>query len=180
MSNRLVANRYAKALVEIGDLHGDLVLLQHELGEVVALVRENTDMQRLIANPLVLPKQKAYVFDAVMRQAGISMTLGNFFKVVTEGGRLGLIYEIEQAFNALVDQKAGVMEATVVSAAPLSDQQARQLTATLGQRTGKSIRLIQKQDPDLIGGLKVQVGSTLLDASLQGQLHQLKTQLLSV
>ena len=179
MSNRLVANRYAKALVEIGDLHGDLVVLQHELSEVAALVRGNSDLQRLVANPLVLPTHKAYVFDAVMRQAGISMTLGNFFKVVTEGGRLGLIYEIEQAFNALVDEKAGVVEATVVSASPLSDQQAQQLTSTLGRRMGKSIRLIQKQDPELIGGLKVQVGSTVLDASLQGQLHQLKTQLLS-
>ena len=70
MSNRLVANRYAKALVEIGELHGDLVVLQHELGEVVTLVRGNADLQRLIANPLVLPTQKAYVFDAVMRQEG--------------------------------------------------------------------------------------------------------------
>ncbi len=180
MSNRLVANRYAKALVEIGDLHGDLVVLQHELSEVVTLVRSNPDLQRLVASPLVLPTHKAYVFDAVLRQAGVSMTLGNFFKVVTEGGRLGLIYDIEQAFNALVDQKAGVVEATVVSAAPLSDQQARQLTVTLGRRTGRSIRLIQKQDPELIGGLRVQVGSTVLDASLQGQLHQMKTQLLSV
>lgn len=179
MSGSLIARRYAKALVEIGDLHGDLVVLQHELAEVAALVRGNADLQRLVANPLVLPTQKAYVFDAVLRQAGISMTLGNFFKVVTEGGRLGLLYEIERAFNAQVDAKAGVVEATVHSATPLSDAQAKQLSATLGRRTGKSIRLIQKHDPALIGGLKVQVGSMVYDASFQGQLHQLKTQLLS-
>ncbi len=179
MSHRLVAKRYAKALVEIGDLHGDLVVLQHELGEVVALVRGNADLQRLVANPLVLPTQKAYVFDAVLRQAGISMTLGNFFKVVTEGGRLNLIYELEQAFNSLVDERAGVVEATVVSAAPLSTAQVAALQSSLGKKTGKSIRLIQKQDPQLLGGLKVQVGSTVYDASIQGQLNLLKTQLLS-
>ncbi len=179
MSNRLIAKRYAKALVEIGDMHGDLVVLQHELGEVVELVRGNADLLRLVANPLVLPAQKAYVFDAVLRQAGISMTLGNFFKVVTEGGRLNLIYDIEQAFNALVDEKAGVVEATAVSAAPLSAAQAAMIQSALGKKIGKSIRLIQEVDPGLLGGLKVQVGSTVYDASLQGQLHQLKTQLLS-
>ncbi len=180
MSNRLIAKRYAKALVEIGDMHGDLVVLQHELSEVAELVRGNADLQRLVANPLVLPTQKAYVFDAVLRQAGISMTLGNFFKVVTEGGRLNLIYDIEQAFNALVDEKAGVVEATAVSATPLSIAQAAAIQSTLGKKIGKSIRLIQEVDPGLLGGLKVQVGSTVYDASIQGQLHQLKTQLLSV
>lgn len=179
MSGSLIAHRYAKALVEIGDLHGDLVVLQHELAEVVALVRGNGDLQRLVANPLVLPTHKAFVFDAVLRQAGISMTLGNFFKVVTEGGRLGLLYEIERAFNALVDAKAGVVEATVHSAAPLSEDQARQLSVTLGKGIGKTVRLLQKIDPGLLGGLKVQVGSTVLDASFQGQLHLLKTQLLT-
>ena len=78
-----------------------------------------------------------------------------------------------------MDERAGIVEAKVASAQPLTDAQAKALIASLGSRTGKTIRLSWHQDATLLGGVKVQVGSTVLDASLQGQLHQLKTQLLS-
>jgi len=78
-----------------------------------------------------------------------------------------------------VDERAGIVEAKVASAQPLSEVQSKALVASLGARTGKTIRLTWSQDPALLGGLRVQVGSTVLDASLQGQLRQLKAQLLS-
>jgi F-type H+-transporting ATPase subunit delta len=179
LSNRLTARRYAKALVEIGEAQGNLMLLQHELGEVTALVKGSADLTRLVQNPLVVPRHKAVVFEMVLRQAGVGMTLCSFFKVVTENARLGLIHEIETAFRELVDERAGVVEAKVTAAQPLSEAQTRSLSAALAARTGKSIRLVAAQDPSLLGGLKVQVGSTVLDASLQGQLRLLKAQLLS-
>jgi F-type H+-transporting ATPase subunit delta len=79
----------------------------------------------------------------------------------------------------LVDERAGVVEARVSTAQPLSDAQSRALQASLSARTGKSIRLVAAQDPALLGGVKVQVGSTVFDASLQGRLRLLKLQLLS-
>jgi F-type H+-transporting ATPase subunit delta len=179
VSNRLAARRYAKALVEIGEAQGNLMLLQHELGEVTALVKQSPDLGRLVMSPLVVPKRKAVVIEMVLRQAGVSVTLCNFFKVVAENARLNLIHEIEAAFRELVDQRAGVVEAKVASAQPLSEAQAKALQAALTQRTGKSIRLVASQDPALLGGVKVQVGSTVFDASLQGRLRLLKQQLLS-
>ncbi len=179
MSNRLAARRYAKALVEIGEAQGNLMILQHELGEVTSLVKGSADLTRLVLNPLVVPKQKAVVFEMVLRQAGVGVTLCNFFRVVTENARLTLIHEIETAFRELVDERAGVVEARVSTAQPLSDTQSRALQASLSARTGKSIRLVAAQDPSLLGGVKVQVGSTVFDASLQGRLRLLKLQLLS-
>lgn len=178
MSNRLVAKRYAKALLEIGDKGGNMAQLQQELSKVAALVKGHADLTRLVQNPLVGPSQKAKVFDAVLGQAGAHPTLRNFFKVVAEGGRLGLLADIELAFHELVDARAGIVEAQVASAQALSDAQTAALTTSLSQRTGKTIRLRWKQDTSLLGGLKVQVGSTVYDASLQGQLRQLKAQLL--
>jgi hypothetical protein len=106
VSNRLAARRYAKALVQIGEAQGNLMLLQHELGEVTALVKGNPDLTRLVVNPLVVPRRKAVVFEMVLRQAGVSVTLCNFFKVVAENARLGLVHEIEAAFRELVDERA--------------------------------------------------------------------------
>ena len=93
--------------------------------------------------------------------------------------RLDLLPDLRRTFADLVDERAGIVEAKVASAQPLSEAQAEALIASLTARTGKTIRLSWHQDQTLLGGVKVQVGSTVLDASLQGQLRQLKTQLLS-
>lgn len=177
--SRLVATRYAKALLQIGEQGGTQAALQQELSKVAALVKGNPDLARLVQNPLVAPRQMASVFDAVLAQAGVSGTLRNFFKVVAEAGRLGLLAQMETAFHELVDLRAGILVAEVASAQPLSESQTQALTASLAARTGKTVRVQWKQDASLLGGLKVQVGSTVYDASLQGQLQQLKAQLLS-
>lgn len=179
MSNRLTARRYAKALLQIGDKQGNVAQLQQELDTVAAAVAANADLARLVASPLVLPGKKAEVFEAILAAAKVSETLRHFFRVVAEAGRLNLLADLRRTFADLVDERAGIVEAKVASAQPLSEAQSKALVTSLAARTGKTIRLTWSQDPALLGGLKVQVGSTVLDASLQGQLRQLKTQLLS-
>ena len=179
MSNRLTARRYAKALLQIGDKQGNVAQLQQELDTVAAFVAANPDLTRLVASPLVLPAKKAGVFETILAAAKVSQTLRQFFRVVAEAGRLNLLADIHRTFAELVDERAGIVEAKVASAQALSEGQSRALTDSLAARTGKTIRLSWNQDTSLLGGLKVQVGSTVLDASLQGQLRQLKTQLLS-
>jgi F-type H+-transporting ATPase subunit delta len=179
MSARLVARRYAKAFVEIGVKQGQLHQLQGELSRVAELVRETPDLRRVVENPIFAPKQKSLVFDQLLAALGATATLRQFLKVVAEGARMNLLFDIEAAVRDLVDQRAGIMDAHVASAQPLSETQNEALIRTLGARTGKTIRVRWKHDPALLGGLRVQVGSTVFDASLQGQLRLLKAQLLS-
>ena len=180
MSSRLTARRYAKALLQIGDQQGNVAQLQQELDAVAATVGANADLSRLVASPLVLPVKKAEVFEAILASAKVSPTLRHFFRVVAEAGRLNLLPDLRRSFADLVDERDGILEARVSTAQPLTDAQTKALLASLSARMGKTIRLSWSQDPSLLGGLKVQVGSTVLDASIQGQLRQLKTQLLSV
>lgn len=179
MSSRLTARRYAKALLQIGDKQGNVPQLQQELDTVAATVATNADLSRLVASPLVLPTKKAGVFEAILAAANVSQTLRHFFRVVAEAGRLNLLPDLRRTFADLVDERAGIVEAKVASAQSLTDAQSKALITSLAARTGKTIRLTWHQDTTLLGGVKVQVGSTVLDASLQGQLRQLKTQLLS-
>lgn len=179
MSSRLTARRYAKALLQIGDKQGNVPQLQQELESVAAAVAANADLSRLVASPLVLPVKKAEVFETILAAAKVSETLRHFFRVVAEAGRLNLLPELRRTFADLVDERAGIVEAKVSSAQPLTEAQEKSLVASLAVRTGKTIRLSWHQDANLLGGLRVQVASTVLDASLQGQLRQLKTQLLS-
>jgi F-type H+-transporting ATPase subunit delta len=180
VSNRLVARRYAKAMVEIGLKQGTLQSIQKELAAIDTLVRGNADLERLVAAPLVGPTKKAAAFDEVLSKAGATGGVRKFFLVVAQAARLNLIHEIVAAFDELVDERMGVLNAAVSSAQPMTPTQSKALEASLSVRTGKTVRLRWKQDPALLGGLKVQVGSTVYDASLQGQLRLLKTRLLSV
>lgn len=179
MSNRLVAMRYAKALAGIAEGRGSLVQTQRELAGVVALVRGNADLERLAFYPLLAPSQKAAALDAVLAAAGIGETLRRFFGVVAGAARLGLIFELSSAFDELVDERTGVVKATVQTAQPLSEAQNAALAAALGRRTGKTVKLNWRLDPSMLGGVKAQVGSTVYDATLKGQLRQLKARLLS-
>lgn len=179
MSSRLVARRYAKALVDIGIEKGTLEALQKELAALQSLVRSHADLQRLVSAPLIGPSKKAAAFDAVLAQAKASDMVRRFFRTVAEAARLYAFHDIVAAFDELVDEHTGILNAAVASAQPLSEAQGKALVASLSARTGKTIRLRWTQEPALLGGIKVQVGSTIYDASLQGQLRQLKARLLS-
>lgn len=179
MSARSVARRYAKALAEIGETQGTLQAFLQELDAIDALVRANADLQRLVSFPLIAPSKRTAAFDAILEQAGTSTMLRKFFTVVAQAARLSLLHDIVAAFHDLVDEKMGVVEARITSAQSLSELQSERLSASLAVRTGKTIRIKWHQNPALLGGLQVQLGSTVYDASLQGRLRLLKAQLLS-
>lgn len=179
MSARAIARRYAKALAEIGESHGTLQELLRELDAVDALVGSNPDLQRLVVFPLIAPSKRAAAFDAILEKAGASAMLRKFFRVVAQAARLSLLHDIVVTFHDLVDEKRGVVEARITSAQPLTSLQSQRLTSSLASRTGKTIRIKWQQDPALLGGLKVQLGSMVYDASLLGRLRLLKVQLLS-
>ena len=179
MSNRLVARRYAKALAELAVKDGNLVKYREELAEISALVRGNADLTRLAFYPLLAPSAKAAAFDAVLAAGRMSPRVRTFFQVVARAARLSLVHEIAGCYADMVDELTGVVEAHVTSSQPLSGAQTGALSTSLAQRTGKTVRLRWQPDPAILGGVKVQVGSTVYDASLQGQLRLLKAKLLS-
>lgn len=180
MSNRLVARRYAKALADIAEQAGTLQIVQKELASVAALVESNPDLHRLAFYPLIPPAQKAKAFGAVLATMGLSATVRRFFQVVAEASRLNLIPDLAASFDEFVDQRTGVLEARVQSAQAMTGAQTQALAEALTRRTGKAIRLHWRQDASILGGVKVQIGSTVFDASIQGRLRLLKAQLLSV
>lgn len=178
MSRRLVAQRYAKALLDLAVKEHLVAPIQGELASLQTLVNDQPDLARLVAAPLIAPGKKAEAFCEILRQAGASTLLRNFFQVVARAARLELFHDIVAAYNHQVDLRMGVLEATVTTAQVLTPTQAAHLSDTLTRRTGKTIRLRTSLDPGLLGGLKVQLGSTIYDASLEGRLRLMKAKLL--
>jgi len=179
LSQLLIAHRYAKALLQIGIKENSLLDLHGGLSSIIGLVESNPDLERLCLHPLIPPSRKAAVFDEILRAAGAGETIRRFFVVVAKAARLDLIYRLGDAFSDLFDDHMGILTAEVTSAQPLTEDQWRALGESFARRTGKRMKFTQRHDPGLLGGLKVQVGSTIYDASLRGRLDLLRGRLLS-
>jgi len=179
LSQLLVAQRYAKALLQIGEKQNTVQELQQELNSAIGLVKSQPDLEKLCLHPLIPPSKKAAVFDEILAHAGAGDTIRRFFVVVAKAARLNLVYDLATAFNDLVDAHQGIVSAKVTSAQQLSEAQTHKLAESFSKVSGKRVRFFLQQDPNLLGGLKVQVGSTIYDASLKGRLRLLKEKLLS-
>jgi F-type H+-transporting ATPase subunit delta len=105
-------------------------------------------------------------------------TMGRrFLRVLVEADRVALLPQIATLFDALRNDAEGVATARIDSAFPLSDQQLAELTAGLEKRFGRKIEATVAVDPALIGGARITVGDTVIDASVQAQLQTMASQL---
>lgn len=178
MSKKLVALRYAKALVEIVEKENSLVATQRELDTIVNMVQSNKDLQILVFHPIFSPQKRANAFEAILQAANISLIVRNFFHVVTKATRLDLIYEIVNVYKQIVGEYTGTTEASVKTAHPLSKEQKETLIEVLAHKTNSKIKLKCQHDTSIIGGIKIQIGSVVYDASIKGRLSLLKAKLL--
>ncbi len=102
-----------------------------------------------------------------------------FLAVLAENGRLPLLPLIQRQYEQLRHEREGVLDATIESAFPLSDEQVAKLVADLATRFKRVIRPAVQVDAALIGGVKVSVGDVVIDGSVRGRLHSMETALKS-
>jgi F-type H+-transporting ATPase subunit delta len=108
---------------------------------------------------------------------GASRTLRNLLFVVIDQRRMGLLPEIQQAFEARLDEMEGVARADVTSARELNERERKQLETVLERLSGRRVEANYEFDPALIAGAVVRVGSTIYDGSVRMQLERLRIKL---
>ena len=172
-----VAQRYAKALVDVAAASNELEDVHRDLRGFASLLREQRELRQFLANPSVARRDAA----AVIQEIGAAMTIrplaATFLQVVLEGGRLSGLAVILRAYEALVDERLGRVKAVVTSAAPLESGVQEGLRRRLGEVTGKDVYLESRHDPTLLGGVVTQIGSRIYDGSLKMQLVRLRDEL---
>jgi F-type H+-transporting ATPase subunit delta len=170
-----VARPYAEAAFRLADEAGALAKWSEMLG-ALALVAEDARVQTAIADPNRSDAQAAGLFIAVL--AGkLSGEAENFLRVLAHNGRLELLPEIRTQFEALKNEREGVLEAEVHSAFELSDAQVAELAQRLEKKTGRKIRAQLHIDKELIAGVRIVVGDKVIDGSARAQLGALETAL---
>ena len=179
MISRTIGRRYAKALmavaVERGESPEDLLA---ELEAVSTTLAGEPRFASLLENPKLLEADRLRSFDKLLDAIEPRPVVRRLFRILLAKSRLGALDAIVAEFRTLADDRAGVVRATVVSAAPLGEAEAGRLRAALGRRFGKSVALSASVDPALIGGLVVRIGSLSFDGSIRSQLAAIHRKLL--
>ncbi len=180
-----VVGTYARAFVDVvladvvktGTSHLDPARALQELHSIEALLKESDQLRRVLENPSIPANSKRAVIDAITARLGTTRQVRNFVAVLTDHRRLPLFSEILKQLKQELNDRQGFAEAQVSSARPLSDPEKQMLEAEITKMTGKKVRARYEQDATLLGGAVVQVGSTIYDGSVKGQLDRIREQL---
>lgn len=177
-----VANQYAIALLDSASRPGSGLASEAVLGQVElfsAALKSSPDLRTVMLSPAVAFAQKRKLMARLAGELGLHALVRDFLLVVTRNRRLPLLAAIVQRIEALLDERHGVVRAQVSSAQPLDPARRGALEAALVRKTGKQVRCAYQEDPALLGGVAVRVGSSVLDGSVRGQLETLRRRLSS-
>ncbi|MEF2072093.1 F0F1 ATP synthase subunit delta [Consotaella aegiceratis] len=175
-----VAERYAQSLFELANEQGSIDRVESELVGYQDLIDESADFRRLVESPAFTAEQQLRAISAVVDKSQASELTGNFLKVIASNRRLFVLPSMIRAFRRLAAEGRGEMEAEVVSAQPLTDEQRRELSEAVGAYANKTISLHEQVDPAVLGGLIVRIGSRQIDTSIRTKLNSLKLALKEV
>ena len=172
----VAASRYAKALLDV------LYPAKAEAGreqllQFASVLSQHQDARLLLENPTVSAERRKDLVKKIGDTLALDPPVQNFLGLLIDRNRLDLLDEIISTYETLLDDKLGVVRARVTSALELDTKQRDEVVARLQELTGKKVRMESFVDPDLIGGLVAQVGSTIYDGSIRHQLQAFRNNL---
>jgi F-type H+-transporting ATPase subunit delta len=174
-SSSTAAGRYATALFDLAFESGALERVEADLEALAAAILASADLRAMLKSPVYDADAKARAIAAIADKAGAAPLTKNFLGVVAKNRRLFALEGVIAAFRERLAAHRGEVSAEAVSAAPLNTDQTKRLRGEIERVVGKAVNLTVKVDPELLGGMVVKVGSTMIDSSLKTKLNRLKS-----
>jgi F-type H+-transporting ATPase subunit delta len=172
------ARSYARALYELAKERNQGEAVAKELDTVVALIGGEPQLRALLGRPWVSATAKRGIAVEIASRLNLSQLLRDFVGLVARQGRAVILGDIAAAYRQLQDEDEGRVRARVRTAVALNDAERRALQQRLGQALGaREVVLDETVDAQLLGGFVAEVGSFIVDGSLDGQLAQLRERL---
>ncbi len=169
-----ISRRYARAFMAIGVEGNNYEMLGRELRDLAEAMKSSTELTEALSNPAFRRSDREQILDAVLKRIAATKLTRNFTMLLLDHDRMDIVPDISRELDAMIDEKAGRVNAVVTSATALSAMQVRQLKMALESMSGKTVQMEQKQDPELLGGLIAQVGDVVYDGSLRSQLDRMR------
>ena len=173
MSLQTIARRYATALADVAIERREEREVQTELDSWAAMIDSSPQLKEVFANPTIAYDQKRKVLDELISRTRVRETTASFLRVLLKNQRLSQLREVAARYGQVLDERAGMVAATVTTARPIPEELKNSLHETLAATTGRKVRLSFTTDETIIGGLVARIGSTIFDGSVQNYLERL-------
>ena len=173
------AQTYGESLYELArdEQLGSEILSQ--LQQVSSLLRENPQYVALLSLPSLPKKERCDALDESFR-GQIHPYLLNFLKILTENGTISQLSGCEEAFRRRYNEDNGIVEVVAISAIPLTEEMQSKLQSRLAERTGKTIQLHNRVEPQILGGIRLEMAGKRLDGSVRNRLDDMQAVLRNI
>jgi len=169
--------KYARALAEVASELGTAEQVRIGLEAFRETFHAHQGFREVLFNPGIPLVAKQNIVGKVARKMGLADSLVNFLFVILERSRLHLLDEFAESYQEVLDEQAGIARVEVAASHPLETGEREQLREAMSAITGKNVKLSYEVDESLLGGVRLQVGSTVYDGTIRSQLEELRRQL---
>ena len=169
-----IAQVYSRSLFGVAKEQGKLDEIREQLGAFADAVSESHDLQVFFFSPYLSTEEKKEGLRRAIEDAEEAFV--NFLELVIENHRMPALFRIRRDFDELWEEENRLLAVQVTSAVPLDDAVVQDIGSTIGEQTGRQVELSSRVDPDILGGIVVRVGNSILDASIRNRLEQLRKQ----
>ncbi len=167
-----IARVYSEALFDVARASGRLDPIHEQLGAVADAVASDRDLQLFFFSPYFSSAEKR---DGIAKAiSGAEPELVNFLELLAEKHRMPALFRIRRRFDELWDEANERLAVTVTSAVELDPSVVESIGAEIERKTSKTIELSSRVDESIVGGLVLQVGNRVLDASIRNRLDKLR------
>lgn len=167
-----LAQVYARSLFEVAREQDKLDTLREQLAQFADALGENQGLAVFFFSPYFSTVEKREGLGRML--TGADENLLNFLGLLIENHRMPVIFRIRQEYERLWDQENLVLPVEITSAIELDQATTESLGRTIGERAGRKVTLAAHVDPEILGGIVVRVGNSILDASIRNRLEQLR------
>jgi len=164
------SERYSRALFEVCKETNELDKAENDMKNFQSLVNSSTDIKNFIKDPTQSINQKIETMNFLSEKMNFSINLKNFFLLLIEKRRIFFVKKISESFLKLCSRKRGEIKASLISSKELSHSDLERISKGLSESLGSTLKFDYKVDQDLIGGLKLQLGSYMIDTSIKNKL----------
>jgi F-type H+-transporting ATPase subunit delta len=169
-----LAKVYARSLFEVAKEQGILAEIREQLHAFVEAVEENRDLRIFFFSPYFASHEKKDGIRRVLE--GADERFVRFLELLAERHRLPVIFRIRRVYDEMWAEENRVLEASITSAVELDAKVVKQIGKRIEEETGRNVELTSHVDPDVLGGLVIRVGNTVMDASVRRRLERLRRQ----
>jgi F-type H+-transporting ATPase subunit delta len=173
---KLVAKTYSEALFEVALEENKTDLFLEELEFIIDTFKMYPEFFTIFKSPQISIEEKKNMMAEVFG-AKLSKEMNNFVKILLDKNRSYYIEQINNEYETMLNNHKGIVKAVAITAIPLNDEDKLKLKEKIEKMTGKNIKITNKIDKSILGGVLVRIGDKVIDGTVKGRLFEIKESL---